>query len=150
MDIILKEDMKNLGRALDVVKVKDGYAHNYLFPRGLAVLATDSAKRQLEADRAKIEERGRQEKASYQAIAEKMKSVSLTIAAKVSEGEKLYGSIQAHDISAKLKDAGYDIDRKNVLLSEPIKQLGMYSIKIQLHKDVEAKVKLWIISDESK
>lgn len=150
MDIILKEDVQNLGRALEVVKVKNGYAHNFLFPRGLAVLATDSAKKMLENERLKLEEKSRQEKADQQKIADKMKDVSLTIAAKVHEGEKLYGSITASDIAAKLKDVGYDIDKRNVLLAEPIKQLGMFSIKVQLHREVEAKVKLWIISDESR
>jgi large subunit ribosomal protein L9 len=150
MEIILKEDVHNLGRALDVVKVKNGYAHNFLFPRGMAVLATDAAKRQIEVERLKVEEKSRQEKVAFQKIAEKMKDVSLTIAAKVHEGEKLYGSIQASDIAAKLVQLGYDIDKRHVLLAEPIKQLGMFSIKVQLHRDVEAKVKLWIISDESK
>ena len=150
MEIILKEDVQNLGRALELVKVKTGFAHNYLFPRGLAVLATVSAKKQVQADRAKIEERYRQEKRNFVAQAEKMKDLSLTIAAQVSDGEKLYGSIQASDIAAKLKDAGYDIDKRHVLLSEPIKQLGMYTLKIELHKEVETKIKLWIISDESK
>ena len=150
MEIILKEDVSNLGRALELVKVKTGYAHNFLFPRNLAVLATPIAKRALAAERAKAEERYRQEKAVFQAQGEKMKTLSLTIAAKVSEGEKLYGSVQASDISAKLKEAGHDIDKRHVLLDEPIKQLGMYSIKIQLHKEVETKIKLWIISDESK
>lgn len=150
MEIILKEDVHNLGRALDVVKVKNGYAHNFLFPRGMAVLATDAAKRQIEVERLKVEEKSRQEKVAFQKIAEKMKDVSLTIAAKVHEGEKLYGSIQASDIAAKLIQLGYDIDKRHVLLAEPIKQLGMFSIKVQLHRDVEAKVKLWIISDESK
>jgi large subunit ribosomal protein L9 len=150
MEIILKEDVQNLGRALELVKVKTGFAHNYLFPRGLAVLATISAKKQVQADRAKIEERYRQEKRNFVAQAEKMKDLSLTIAAKVSDGEKLYGSIQASDIAAKLKDAGYDIDKRHVMLAEPIKQLGMYTIKIELHKEVETKIKLWIISDESK
>ncbi len=150
MEIILKEDVANLGRALELVKVKTGYAHNFLFPRNLAVLATGTAKRQLAAERAKAEDRYKAEKATFQVMGEKMKEVSLTIAAKVHEGEKLYGSIQASDISAKLKEAGYDVDKRHVLLAEPIKQLGMYSIKIQLHKEVESKVKLWIISDESK
>ena len=150
MEVILKEDVDNLGRALDLVKVKSGYAHNFLFPRELAVLATSGAKKLLEADRAKVEDRRRQEKAAFQASADKMKELSITIAAKVSEGEKLYGSVQTSDISAKLKEIGYDIDKKAVLLAEPIKQLGMYTIKIQMHKEVEAKIKLWIISDESK
>ena len=150
MDIILKEDVPNLGRTLDLVKVKTGFAHNYLFPRGLAVLATDGAKRMIAAERAKVEQRYKDEKAQLQVMADKMKEVSLTIAAKVHEGEKLYGSINASDISAKLKEAGYDVDKRFIALVEPIKQLGMYTLKIQLHKEVESKIKLWVISDESK
>jgi len=150
MEIILKEDVPNLGRPLDLVKVKTGYAHNYLFPRGLAVLATPTARKMIAAERAKVEQKSKAEKAQLQVMADKMKNVSLTIAAKVHEGEKLYGSISASDISAKLKDAGYDVDKRFIALDEPIKQLGMYTLKIQLHKDVETKIKLWVISDESK
>lgn len=150
MEIILTKDVDNLGRALEVVKVKNGYAHNFLFPRGLAELATVSAKKKLDAERAKTEEKVRQEKVSLQKMADKMKDVSLTIPAKVHEGEKLYGSISASDIAAKLKEVGFDVDKRAVLLAEPIKQLGMFSIKVQLHREVEAKVRLWIISDESK
>jgi large subunit ribosomal protein L9 len=150
MEIILKEDVQGLGRELDVVKVKTGYAHNFLFPRGLAELATPSARKQLDALRAKADARSAREKAGFEALATKLQGVSLTIAAKVQDGEKLYGSIQAADIAAKLREAGYDLDRKVVSLAEPIKALGMYTIKLQLHKEVEAKVKLWVISDESK
>ena len=150
MEVILKEEIEGLGNTLDVVKVKTGYAHNYLLPRDLAVLSTPAARRQLDAMRAKIEERNRREKTDYQAKAEKLKDLSITITAKVHDGEKLFGSIQASDIAMKLREAGYDLDKKAVLLAEPIKQLGMYNIKLQLHKDVEAKVKLWVISDESK
>jgi large subunit ribosomal protein L9 len=150
MEIILKEEVPNLGKALDLVKVKTGYAHNYLFPRGLAVLATPTARKMIAAERAKVEQKSKAEKAQLQVMADKMRDVSLTIAAKVHEGEKLYGSISAADISAKLKDAGYDVDKRFIALAEPIKQLGMYTLKIQLHKDVESKIKLWVISDESK
>lgn len=150
MEIILKEDVPNLGKTLDLVKVKTGYAHNYLFPRGLAVLATLGAKRMIAAERAKVEAKSKAERAQLQVMADKMRDVSLTIAAKVHEGEKLYGSISSSDISAKLKDAGYDVDKRFIMLAEPIKQLGMYTLKIQLHKDVESKIKLWVISDESK
>lgn len=150
MEVILNETIQGLGKELDVVKVKNGYAHNYLFPRGLATLATPASRKQLDALRAKAEVRSQREKASFQALAEKLQSVSLTIAAKVHDGEKLFGSIQAQDISAKLAEAGYQIPRSAVVLPEAIKALGMYSIKLQLHKDVEAKVKLWVISDESK
>ncbi len=150
MQVILKQEVQGLGKMLDVVKVKNGYAHNYLFPRGLAVLATSSSRKQIEELRAKAQAQLAKEKERFQVLAEKMREVSLTIAAKVHEGEKLYGSIQAADVSAKLREAGYEIDRKAVLLDEPIKALGMYTLKIQLHRDVETKVKLWVISDESK
>lgn len=149
MEVILNEEINGLGKPLDVVKVKNGYAHNFLFPRGLAVLATTASRKQLDLLRAKAEERSRKEKASFQAMAEKIKDISLTIAAKVHEGEKLYGSIQASDIAVKIRAAGFDLDKKVVILAEPIKQLGMYTIKLQLHKSVETKVKLWVISDES-
>jgi large subunit ribosomal protein L9 len=150
MEVILKEEIKGLGKALELVKVKNGFGHNYLFPRGLAVLATSGARKQLEQERALIEERLKQEKVQWQAIADKLQNVSVTIASRVAEGEKLYGSVTAQDIANKLKESGREIDRKNILLAEPIKQLGMYTIKIQLHKEVEAKIKLWVISDESK
>ena len=150
MEIILKEDVHGLGKALDLVKVKNGYAHNFLFPKDMAVLATAGAKKLLETERAKAEDRLRREKESFDVMAEKMKDLSLTISAKVSEGEKLYGSVHTSDVSAKLKEMGYDIDKKNILLVDPIKQLGMYSLRIRLHRDVETKIKLWIISDESK
>ena len=150
MEVILKEEIDGLGKPLDVVKVKTGYAHNFLFPRDLAVLSTLASRKQLDALRAKAEERSAKEKSDYEAKAEKLKDLSITITTKVHDGEKLFGSITAGDISAKLREAGYDLDRKAVLLAEPIKQLGMYTIKLQLHKDVEAKVKLWVISDESK
>jgi large subunit ribosomal protein L9 len=150
MEIILKEEIPGLGKALELVKVKNGYAHNFLFPRGMAVLATAGARRQLEQERVLAEERIKQEKAQWQAVADKLQNVSVTIASRVAEGEKLYGSVTAQDISNKLKESGRDIDRKAVLLPEPIKQLGMYTVKVQLHRDVEAKIKLWVISDESK
>lgn len=150
MEVILNETIPGLGNELDVVKVKTGYAHNYLFPRGLAQLATPSSRKRLDALRAKAEVRLQREKEAFAALAEKLKSVSLTIAAKVHDGEKLFGSIQAADIIVKLREAGYELDRKVVVLAEPIKALGMYTVKLQLHKDVEAKVKLWVISDESK
>lgn len=150
MEVILKEELKGLGKALELVKVKNGYAHNYLFPRGLAVLATTGARKQLEQERALAEERAKQERAQWQVVADKLQNVSVTIASRVAEGEKLYGSVTAQDIATKLRETGRDIDRKNILLAEPIKQLGMYTVKIQLHRDVEAKIKLWVISDESK
>jgi large subunit ribosomal protein L9 len=132
MEIILKEDVQNLGRAMELVKVKTGFAHNYLFPRGLAVLATSSAKKQVLADRAKIEE----------VVLLGPKNSVVDYRSQVSDGGWPHPK-------SDLQGRGYDIDGY-VLLQEPIKQLGMYTIKVQLHKEVETKIKLWIISDESK
>ncbi len=149
MEIILKQDIQGLGRALDLVKVKNGFALNYLFPEKLAVMATDRAKKNIEAERVKAEARSEVDKQAAVARAEKLKDFSVTLSARVSEGDKLYGSIQAADVSAKLKEAGYDIDKRSVILPDNIKQLGMFTIKVQLHRDVEAKIKLWVINDES-
>ncbi len=149
MEIILKQDVQGLGRALDLVKVKNGFALNYLFPQGLAVMASLRAKQNIEAERAKLAERYEADKKEAQIRADKLKDFSVTLSARVSEGDKLYGSIQAADVSAKLKEAGYDIDKRNVILPDTIKQLGMFTIKVQLHRDVEAKIKLWVINDES-
>ena len=150
MEVILKEEIKGLGAPLAVVKVKTGYAHNFLFPRKLAVLATKATRRELETLRVKAEEKLLKEKGLLQTLADKLKDKSFTIAAKVHEGEKLYGSIQGAEIANKIREGGFDVDKKFVVLAEPIKQLGMYTIKLQLHKEVETKVKLWVISDESK
>jgi large subunit ribosomal protein L9 len=149
MEVILKSDIKGLGKALELINVKDGYAQNYLFPRQLATLATPRNKQLLEEDRAKAEEFYLKERKSAETVAEKLKDYSVTIAAKTSEGENLYGSVTAKDVAAKLKASGFDIERKQVKIDEPIKSLGMYTIKVHLPPDIETKIKLWVISDES-
>ena len=150
MEVILKSEIKGLGKVLDIVNVKPGYANNYLIPRLMAVPATKRNRSLLEADRARAEEVYLKEKADASAQAEKMKGVSVTIAARVSEGEKLYGSISSTEIVSKLKEKGFDIERKAIDLEEPIKQLGMFNIRVILHPDVDAKIKVWVINDESK
>ncbi len=150
MEVILKSDIKGLGKTLDIVKVRDGYAHNFLFPREMAMLATFQNKKFVETDRAKAAEVYLKEKNSAVAVAEKMKGASVTIAARVSEGEKLYGSVGAADIALKLKEKGFDVDRKFIELNQPIKQLGMFTVKVNLHPEVDTKVKVWVINDESK
>ena len=149
MEIILKSDIDGLGKALDVVNVTPGYAQNYLFPKKLGILATPNSKEMLEKDRAAAEEYYLKEKKQAEGLADSLKDHSITIAAKTAEGDKLYGSVAAKDIVQKLKEGGFDIDRKQVKLPEPIKNLGMYTIKIQLPPDVETMIKLWVISDES-
>lgn len=149
MEVILKSNVDGLGKALDIVRVKPGYAQNFLFPRQLAVLADDRNKSVLADDRAKAEALYLKEKKDAEVLAEKLRSVSVTIAARIVEGEKLYGSVTSKEIAAKLKEEGFEIDRKQIQLDDAIKNLGMYTIKILLPPDVESKIKLWVISDES-
>ncbi len=149
MEVILKSNIKGLGNALDVVKVKSGYAQNFLFPKQLASLATPRNLELLETDRSRAEAVYLKERNASEALAAKLNDISITIAAKTSEGEKLYGSVTQKEIVDKLKESGFAIERKQILLEEPVKNLGMYSVKIQLHQDINVKVKLWVISDES-
>ena len=145
MEVILKQDVVKLGKLGDLVKVKDGFAHNFLIPKGLAVPVTSSNLKRLEQE--KQHKNVVQEKLKKEAlqVKEKLDGLSLTIAALVQEDEKLYGSIASHDIAQALKDEGLEIDKNNILLSEPIKALGIYEVDVKLHPEVPAKVKVWIV-----
>jgi len=144
MEIILKSDVPNLGKLLDVVNVKAGYARNYLFPRSLAILATKEAKRKLEKNRAAMEALFRKELAASEDIAAKISAAQLTIERSVVEEERLYGSVSASDIAAALKTLGFNIAKRQVALQEPIKQLGSYKVPIKVFSGVEATVSVWV------
>jgi large subunit ribosomal protein L9 len=144
MEIILKSDVPNLGKLLDVVKVKNGYARNYLFPRSLAMLATKEAKRKLEKNRAAMEALFRKELAASEDIAAKISAAQLTIERSVVEEERLYGSVSASDIAAALKGLGFNIAKRQVALQEPIKQLGNYKVPVKVFSGVEATVSVWV------
>lgn len=148
MEVILKQDVPNLGYKDDIIKVKDGYAINYLIPKGLAVNATASAKKmhdELVRQRAHKEAKIREE---AEALAEKLKGISLTIGAKASSKGKIFGSVNSIQISEALKEKGFDIDRKNITFKEElIKELGKYHAKIRLHKDVQVEIPFEIIAE---
>ena len=144
MEIILKADVPNLGKLLDVVQVKNGYARNYLFPRSLAILATKEAKRKLEKNRAAMEALFRKELAASEDIATKISATQLTIERSVVEEERLYGSVSATDIAAALKSLGFNIAKRQVVLQEPIKQLGNYKVPVKVFSSVEATVSVWV------
>jgi len=144
MEIILKSDVPSLGKLLDVVNVKAGYARNYLFPRSLAILATKEAKRKLEKNRAAMEALFRKELAASEDIAAKISAAQLTIERSVVEEERLYGSVSATDIAAALKALGFNIAKRQVALQEPIKQLGSYKVPIKVFSGVEATVSVWV------
>jgi len=148
MEIILKADVAHLGKMLDVVNVKSGYARNYLFPRKLAVLASKEAKRSLEKNRAAMEALFRKELAVSEDIATKISATQLTIERSVVENERLYGSVSSTDIAAALKAQGFNIAKRQVVLEEPIKQLGNYSVPIKVFAGVETTVSVWVTNKE--
>lgn len=148
MEIILKQDVKNLGYKDDVVKVRDGYGSNFLIPKGMAVLATESAKK-VHAEnirqRARKEEKTRE---SAAATAEKLNGVSLQIGAKAGESGKIFGSINTIQVAEALKKAGYDIDRKNITIDEDhIKTLGSYTAKVKIYKEINANVQFEVVAE---
>jgi large subunit ribosomal protein L9 len=148
MEIILIQDVQNLGYKDDIIKVKPGYANNYLIPKGLAINATTSAKK-VHAENLK-QRAHKEQKVKDQAkdLAEKMKGVSLTIGAKASTKGKIFGSVNTIQISEALKEKGFDIDRKIISIKEElIKEIGKYTAKVRLHKDVQIEVPFEIIAE---
>ena len=148
MEIILKADVQKLGKALDVVSVKDGYARNFLFPQKLAILATKSAKEMVLKNRAELEARFLKEKESASLLLKKLEEASVTIAVAVGENEQMYGSVTNHQIAENLKKQGFKIEKRQVNLDAPIKQLGVYTVSVSLHTEVEGSVKVWVVKEE--
>lgn len=148
MKIILKQDYDKLGTAMDFVTVKDGYARNLLIPSGIAVPATEGNKKALaEAKRFALKRDEKKSKEAQQ-LAKKIENVPCTIPVKVKKEEEIFGSVSAHEISDFLNKEGFKIDKAAVVLDEPIKQLGVYSVKIKLHSDVYAKLKVWVVKED--
>jgi len=147
MQVILREDVDNLGTTGEVVTVKDGYARNYLIPRGLAVQATPRNVRRLSHEKRVIEQRDTKRRRDAQGVKEQLEALSLTIAKHTGEEDKLFGSVTNRDIADALKEeAGIEIDRKLITLPQPIKALGVYSVEVKLARDVVATVKLWVVA----
>lgn len=147
MQVILKQKIQGLGDRGDVVKVKEGYARNFLFPKGLALISTPSQRRVLEEESRLHVVRDVKLKQSVQALAEKMKGLSCTLVVQAGEEDKLYGSVTGHDIAKAISDQGFAIDHKQVVLEEPIKKLGVYSVSVRLHREVEVPVKIWVVKE---
>lgn len=134
--ILLREDLDNVGGRGEIVKVKAGYARNYLLPRGLATLATKGNVKQIEQERAALLKKAAVEKATAEAQREQMESIVLTFERKAGEHGTLFGSVTSMDIADALKEKGYEIDRKRVVLREPIKETGEYTVTVKLHREV--------------
>jgi large subunit ribosomal protein L9 len=147
MKIILRENVAALGAKGTVVNVANGYGRNYLIPRGLAYLATSGNLNRYEEEKQFFDARSIKEKEEAQALASRLTNISCTIAKKVGENEVLYGSVTNADIAAVLKDEGFNVDKRKIVIDEPLKKLGVYNIPIKLHLDVTADLKVWVVKE---
>jgi large subunit ribosomal protein L9 len=147
MEVILREHVDNLGKRGEIVKVAAGYARNYLLPRKLALPATEGNRKHVERERKIMETREAGEKASAEAIATRLSAVDISIARRVGDTEQLYGSVTSGDIVDYLKAKGFEIDRRKLILPEPIKALGEYSVPLKLHREVTVPLKVQVVKE---
>lgn len=145
MEVILRQSVEKLGNPGDVVRVSSGFARNYLLPRGIAVAATEGNKKQIAAQRQRLEAAESARREAAQGLASSIEQVSLTFSARVGDEGKLFGSVTASDIVQQLEALGHHIEKRQVDLHEPIKALGVYRVPIRLHADVKPEIKVWVI-----
>jgi len=147
MEVILRETIENLGRRGEIVKVADGYARNYLLPRKLALKATEGNRKHVERERRIVEARESEEKGQASAIAARLASVDITITRRVGETDALYGSVTSGDIAEFLKGKGFEIDRRKLILPEPIKTIGEHDVPLKLHREVTVPLKVHVVKE---
>jgi large subunit ribosomal protein L9 len=145
MKVILTQDVDRLGKAGQVVTVKDGYARNYLIPNDKAKAATSGNMKSLDVIKKKEAAEDAKRLEAARALANRVSNISLTISVQAGEEEKLFGSVTNDAIADALKEEGVEIDRKDVMLDEPIKKLGVYQVSVKVHPDVKASVRLWVV-----
>jgi large subunit ribosomal protein L9 len=147
MEVILRQHVDNLGKRGEIVKVADGYARNYLLPRNLALPATAGNRQHVERERKIMETREAQERAGAEAIASRLSLIDITIARRVGDTEQLYGSVTAADIVEFLKAKGFEVDRRKLILPEPIKAIGEYDVPLKLHREVSVPLKVKVVKE---
>lgn len=147
MEVVLMADVKDLGSEGDVVKVADGYARNYLVPRKLAAPVTEATRRRLAKQRREREEAYKRDLVAARDVVAQLAKISCTMRVKAGAEEKLYGSVTSADIADALKAQGFAVDKHKIDLAEPIKELGVYDVKIKLHPEAEAVVKVWVVEE---
>ncbi len=145
MEVILTRNVDNVGDEGAVVKVAAGFARNFLIPRGLAVPADDTHRRIMAEESKLVHVRDRKRRRAAETLAAKYQDVSVTISMQAGEDDKLFGSVTNRDIADALAAQGHDVDRRGIELEEPIKQLGVYSVPLRLHRDVRVAVKVWVV-----
>jgi large subunit ribosomal protein L9 len=147
MQVILKEDVTNLGYKDDIVTVKDGYGRNYLIPTGKAVIASESARKVLAENQKQRAHKLAKIKADAEALAAKINGLTLTIGAKTSSTGTIFGSVNSIQVAEELAKLGYEIDRKTIVIKDAIKEVGTYKAVVKLHRDVTAEVTLEVVAE---
>jgi large subunit ribosomal protein L9 len=147
MEVILREHVDNLGKRGEIVKVADGYARNFLLPRKLALPATDGNRKHVERERRIVEAREAAEKVQAEAIAARLNMIDIAITRRVGETDQLYGSVTAVDIADYLKGKGFEIDRRKLILPEPIKAIGEHTVPLKLHREVTVPLKVRVVKE---
>jgi large subunit ribosomal protein L9 len=147
MEIILREDVQHLGRAGEVVKVKDGYARNYLLPKGLAYPATDGNRKRITFEAERLSRQRATEKQTAEGEAAKLAGLSLTFPMKVGEEDKLYGSVTAGDLQRRLEEQGIHVDKRKIDLAEPIRSLGEFRVGIKFHAEVRPEITVVVVKE---
>lgn len=145
VEVLLAETVQSLGQQGEIVRVKPGYARNYLLPHGLATVATENNKKMVELHKVKLAAREADRVKQLRNRADALSKYSVTLEANANDEGHLYGSILANDISKALKSAGHDVGADQVKLDGPLKELGMYTIKVELHQQVKTEVKVWVV-----
>jgi len=145
MKVILQKNVETLGKAGDIVKVSEGYARNYLMPKGLASEADESSVKKLEEQRRSLNAKLAKEQKDAQDLAKKLSAHSCTISKKVGENDKIFGSVTSTDIETALVKDGFKVSKKDIVLNDPIKALGVYTVPVRICQGVEANVKVWVV-----
>ncbi len=148
MKVVLLKDVEKLGASGAVVNVAQGYARNYLLPRNYALPATPGNIKLAEREQVLRQRRDANQQLGAEALAAKIQELSCTIAKQVGENDRLFGSVTAIDIAKSLKDEGIEVDKKTILLEDPIKALGIYNVEIKLHTNVKASLKVWVVAQD--
>jgi len=147
MEVILRQDVEHLGRAGEIVKVRDGYGRNFLIPRGLAYHATETSRRRIDAEARRRTERQATDRRSAEELAGRLRAASVTFTVKAGEGDKLFGSITSADIAGRLAELGFEIDKRSIELDEPLKMIGVYTVPVRLPAEVRAELRVWVVMD---
>lgn len=147
MKLVLRQDVDKLGKRGEVVKVADGYGRNFLLPKQLALEATPGNLKRVERERRGVEVKRVRERQEAEDLARRLAAVSCTVARKVGENDALYGSVTNADIAAFLEKEGFDLDKRKIVLEEPLKALGIYTVPVRLHPEVTAEIKVWVVKE---